>query len=118
LEGILQNDSWFAYVCQLDPCEKHRVEGQSQPQDGCPDCDDWRDEKVWLKANPNLGVSITLRYLRELVTEAKGIPTKEGIVKRLNFCIWTEGETKAIPMDRWDAAAGRVVVAALRGRSC
>ena len=24
-----------------------------QPVEGCPDCDDWRNEAVWLKANPN-----------------------------------------------------------------
>ena len=54
LEGILEDDSWFAYVCQLDPCPKCEAEGKIQPTDNCPDCDDWKDERVWEKANPGL----------------------------------------------------------------
>jgi phage terminase large subunit-like protein len=118
LTGVIADDSWFAYVCGLDACDKCRAEGQTQPKDGCRDCDDWRDEKVWPKANPNLGVSITLKYLREVVHEALGMPTKEGIVKRLNFCLWTEGETRAIPMDCWDACAGPIDWESFRGREC
>jgi phage terminase large subunit-like protein len=117
LAGVIEDDSWFAYVCQLDPCDTCRAEGKTQPADGCPKCDDWRDEKVWPKANPNLGVSITLKYLREQVREAIGMPTKEGIVKRLNFCIWTEAATHAIPMDKWDLCA-RPAGEDLAGREC
>ena len=47
---------------------------------------------VWFKANPLLDVSITRKYLREQVVEAKGMPSKQSIVRRLNFCEWTEGE--------------------------
>jgi phage terminase large subunit-like protein len=119
LERVLANDAWFAYVCQLDPCEPCRAEGQTQPKEGCANCDDWRDERVWLKANPNLGVTIQLKYLREQVEEAKGMPTKEGIVKRLNFCIWTEGFSAAIPMDKWVAAGSQSIVeAAILGADC
>jgi phage terminase large subunit-like protein len=118
LEGVLENEAWFAYVCQLDPCDKCRAEGQTQPVEGCPDCDDWRDERVWLKANPNLGVTIQPKYLREQVEEAKGMPTKESVVKRLNFCLWTEAAVHAIPMDRWDACARPIDRAALRDRDC
>ena len=66
---MLQNDRWFAYVCGLD-------EG-----------DDWRDENVWIKANPNLGVSVTKDYR---VREAEAMPAVENIVRRLNFCEWTD----------------------------
>ena len=109
LEGRVQNDSWFAYVCHLDPCAKHREEGQGQPVEGCPDCDDWRDEGTWLKANPGLDTILPRRYLREQVQEARGMPTKEGIVKRLNFCFWTRTVTRAIPADKWDACARHAV---------
>ncbi len=118
LEGTVTNDSWFAYVCTLDSCEKHHAEGKNQPVDGCPDCDDWRDESVWLKANPNLGVSITHKYLREQRDEAVGMPTKEGTTKRLNFCVWTEGETQWLSADLWARGAGEIDPAALAGREC
>lgn len=102
LEGILEDDSWFAYVCQLDPCDQCRAEGYVQPRDGCSRCDDWRDESCWPKANPMLDFSISRKYLREQVREAIGMPAKESLVKRLNFCYWTESAVHAIPMDKWD----------------
>jgi phage terminase large subunit-like protein len=87
--GILKDDAWFAYVCQLDAK------------------DDWKDPKSWLKANPNLGVSIKPEYLEALVREAKGMPSKQNIVKRLNFCIWTKSGEIFIPAEMWQKCAGK-----------
>lgn len=118
LGGILEDDSWFAYVCTLDPCAKCIAEGKSQPTNQCPNCDDWRDETKWAKACPNLDVSVTRKYLREQVREAEGMPAKENIVKRLNFCIWTEHVNSVIPMDAWDSCAKPIDLASLVGRPC
>lgn len=118
LTGKLSNDSWFAFVCGLDPCKTHQAEGKTQPVDGCPDCDDWRDEAVWVKANPNLGVSLFLRYLREQVEEAEGMPGTEGIVKRLNFCLWVETETAWLSADLWAKGGGPIDTDGLRGKVC
>lgn len=87
LKGATPNDAWFAYVCALD-------EG-----------DDWLDEKVWAKVNPNLPYGVPgLKYLREQVKEALGMPSKMNIVKRLNFCVWTEQQTVWLPLKAWDEA--------------
>jgi phage terminase large subunit-like protein len=118
LDGVMENDAWFAYVCQLDVCDVHRAEGKPSPVDGCAACDDWTDERTWIKANPNLDVSITRRYLRETVAEALGMPAAQNITKRLNFCIWTENVTRWISIDDWLACAGPVTLASLRGRRC
>ncbi|HEV7522153.1 MAG TPA: terminase TerL endonuclease subunit [Candidatus Angelobacter sp.] len=109
LEGIIENDSWFAYVCMLDPCDKCRAEGKDQPNAKCDECDKWTDEKVWIKANPNLGVSIHLKYLREQVAEALGMPSQQNICMRLNFCAWTEQSVRWMPMDLWDACSGPAI---------
>ena len=118
LDGTQANDAFFAYVCQLDPCAACLADGKTQPQEGCEDCDDWRDPAVWPKANPNLGVSIQREYLAELVREAEGMPSKQGIVRRLNFCIWTEGQDRWIDVEVWDACGAPVDEARLRGRRC
>jgi len=107
LEGTIENEAWFGYMTGLDVCEKCTSDGKTIPQDGCPDCDNWQDSKVWIKANPNLGVSIKEKYLKEQVDEAKEMPAKENIVKRLNFCIWTESITKWLPADSWFACADK-----------
>jgi phage terminase large subunit-like protein len=100
LEGTTENDSWFAYVCQLD--EK----------------DDWTDETVWPKVNPSLPELPGYAYLREQVKEAQGIPSKENTVKRLNFCVWTEQANRWIPMELWDKNVGSISDGELIGRPC
>lgn len=100
LQGVLQDDGWFGYVCALD-------EG-----------DDWTDPSVWPKANPNLGISITYKYLEEQVREAVGMPAKQNIVKRLNFCIWTEQADRWIDLALWDEGAEPIDEDELRGRTC
>lgn len=82
--GAKENDAWFSYVCAVEDND-----------------DPFEDESCWIKANPNLGVSISPDYVREQVVEAKGMPSKEGLVRRLNFCQWTESENSAIPRKVW-----------------
>ena len=118
VEGIIVNDDWLSFVCSLDPCDACRAEGHDSPVDSCPDCDDWRDEKVWLKTNPSLGVTITKKYLREQVREAIGMPSKENIVKRLCFSIWTQQDVRWLPMADWDACGQPFNPAELDGQDC
>ena len=110
LEGILadesENDSLFAYVCHLDACEECQKNGHVQPNGECKACDNWQDPAVWIKANPGLGTILTEKYLREMVTEAVAMPSKENIVKRLNFCMWTQSDVRAIGAQAWAACAG------------
>jgi phage terminase large subunit-like protein len=96
LQGVVKNDQWFGYVCTLD------------------DGDDWRDERVWHKANPGLGTILPKSYLREQVTEAKGMPSKQNIVRRLNFCEWTEQANRWLDMPVWDENAGTVPAGRMR----
>jgi len=46
------------------------------------------------------------------------MPSKENIVKRLNFCIWTESVTKWLSMEKWAACGDAVDAEALKGRTC
>lgn len=114
LKGLIENDTWFAYVCALDGCDQHE---DASP--GCPDCDDpMTDESVWPKVAPNLGVSVQAPYIRDMVREAQGMPAKENITRRLLFCQWTQQVTRWIDMDRWDACDSRVDEPSLIGRQC
>lgn len=106
LEGTLVNESWFAFVCHLDCCDRCHAAGKLQPADDCPDCDDWKVEgEHWRKANPNLGVSLTWEYLREQVRMAIAMPSQRNWVRRLNFCQWTQQATVWIPAEAWAACS-------------
>jgi phage terminase large subunit-like protein len=119
LDGMHQNDGWLAYIAALDACEACRAAGHEQPAEDCPDCDQWTDERVWEKANPLVDRALPRTYLREQVEEALAMPSKENIVKRLNFSLWTSASVRWLPSDAWAACGDlRVTAAALRGRPC
>lgn len=80
----INDDAFFAFICSLD-------EGD----------DPFKDESCWKKANPSLGVTFTERYLREQVTQAKGMPAKESVVRRLNFCQWVDAASPWLSSDTW-----------------
>ncbi len=84
--GVLEDDTFFAYVCSLDA-----------------DDDPITDERCWPKANPSLQEADLpgMKYLREQVREARGMPSKEALVRRLCFCQWTEAENPWISADVW-----------------
>jgi phage terminase large subunit-like protein len=120
LEGIVNNDEWFGLISGIDICPKCESEGKTVPQHGCPDCDDWQDEKNFIKANPNLEYlgEPFKDYLRRQIEEARAMPSQENIVKRLNLGIWTESITKWISSDTWNACTFTVDPEKLKGRSC
>ena len=70
--------------------------------------DDWTDEKVWAKANPNYGVSVSKEYMERKAKEAYERPeTKNNfLVKNLN--VWTNASQQFIPYDAWKECAGTV----------
>jgi phage terminase large subunit-like protein len=104
LEGTIVDESWFAFICGLDPCERCLADGKQFPTEGCPDCDDWRTEGPhWLKACPNLGRSVSWQYYRDLVRQAKNRPDAVSDLLRFNFCQWTQQQTRAIVMAQWHA---------------
>jgi phage terminase large subunit-like protein len=80
--------------------------------------DDWTDYKVWIKANPNLGVSIYPEYLESQVRKALATPQKQNSVKTKNMNMWTQATTAWIGDEAWKACSGRVNESALRGRIC
>jgi phage terminase large subunit-like protein len=74
--GKVDDDATFAFVCSLD-------------EDDNP----LENPDVWPKANPLLGVTITREWLAANAAQAASIPGKANIIKRLNFCIWTDADT-------------------------
>lgn len=102
LDGTIQADDWFALICGLDPCDACAAEGRWFPAEGCPDCDQWDVEGPhWYKPNPNLDACPGWDYVRGRVQQAKGMPSDVSDVLRFNFCVWTQGSSRAIDMGRW-----------------
>ena len=98
--GQLVDDAFFGYVCALDQSD-----------------DPFVDEEAWHKVNPSLKAGIPgMRYLREQVNEARGMPSKEALVRRLNFCQWTDAKRPWISADVWMRAKRTYDWKSLAGR--
>ena len=100
LEGVIQDDELFIFIAEID------------------EDDDPFDEKNWIKANPNLGISPKLDYLRRQAKKAKEIPSfyNEFMTKHMN--IWTETETRWMPIDKWDHGDRPFDIEAFKHRPC
>lgn len=98
----IEDDSFFGYVCALD-------EGD----------DPLNDESCWPKANPSLEYGLPgYQYIREQVTQAKGMPSKEAVVKRLNFCLWVASDNPFLSPELWRGTMDDVEPELLIGRRC
>jgi phage terminase large subunit-like protein len=78
--------------------------------------DDWTDEAVWRKCNPNLEVSVSLDYLREQCKKAQDIPAYENTFKRLHLNLWTEQDVRWLSQSKWNECA--VPEISLEGLPC
>jgi phage terminase large subunit-like protein len=82
------------------------------------DDDDWTSEETWKKANPSLGVTITLDRVREACESAKQLPTEENTFRQLRLSQWVKQAVRWMPMHAWDASAGEIDLQSLEGRVC
>ena len=92
LEGRATDDATFAIIYSLD-------EG-----------DDPFDEAVWPKANPNLGLSVQLDYLRERAAKAQRSPGALQAYLRFHMNVPTQVSTRAIDIAEWDKCAETPVI--------
>lgn len=84
LAGLVEDDRIFCLAYALDPD------------------DEWDDDTKWIKANPNLGKSASLEFLKERCAEAKQVPSKkaEFFTKYLNRFISTSQSW--IELEKWN----------------
>lgn len=80
------------------------------------DSDDPFAEETWRRANPGLGVSPTLAYLRREAEKARTTPSYLPTFKRLSLNLRERASTRWLEMPLWDARAGIVDEARLKGR--
>ena len=79
LHKVKSDDSMFIAIYELD------------------DDDDWTDEYVWSKAAPNLGVTVSKKYIAEQVLSAKNNASEEVGVKTKTLNMWCDSSTVWLP---------------------
>lgn len=79
LSGVKEDYSLFAMIFTLD------------------ETDDWKNPNVWIKSNPNLGVTVKPKYIQDQITKATNSPSEEVGVKTKNINLWCDSEKVWIP---------------------
>lgn len=100
LRGVNEDDSLFGIIYTLD------------------DKSEWDDPKMWIKANPNLGVSLSADYLADQVKDAKNRPEAVRNVMTKNVDLWVDAERTWILDDAWQKCIGTTDPADLKGCAC
>ena len=102
LEQTLQDDEQLILIFELD-------EG-----------DDWKDESMWVKANPNVPYSLThLPYLKTQFKKAlnEGGSTEVNF-KTKNLNMWVDAPITFIPTEIWDKNSHGGSIGDLHGQEC
>jgi len=100
LRGINQDDTLFGMIYTLDKNEE------------------WDIPKMWVKSNPNLGVSLSVDYLAGEIKDAKNRPEAVRNVMTKNVNLWVDAEKTWILDEKWMQCVGSTTLQDLRGCDC
>ncbi len=90
LAGTAEDNELFAFIFELD------------------EEDDCFDESLWIKANPNLGISVNADYIHQIAKEAKAAPTKEAMLNRYHCNRLTSSNERPFDLDAFNQCAGEL----------
>lgn len=91
LEGSIVDDSFFGIIYTLD---RDETTGEL--------LDDWKDESCWIKANPNLGVSVRMSDMRRMCQASIESPSNQNNFLTKKLSVWTAQETRWLDMNHWN----------------
>lgn len=79
---------------------------------------DWTLESTWREANPNLGVSVSLDYLRDECNRAKEVLDYENTFRQLHLNQWTQQAVRWLSVERWNQNIARDNPDDLKNQRC
>ena len=99
LVGSIPDDRFFAWILEIDGEIKDALGNVVQ------EADQWDDETKWIKACPNLGITVKLEDMRQECLEAKNSALAKHDFLRYSLNIRTGSLNKAIRPEDWKACA-------------
>ena len=85
---------------------------------GAESDDDWTDPKVWKKANPSLGITVTIDKVKAACESAKQNPAEENSFRQLRLNQWVKQAVRWMQMEKWDSCKHKFNPEDLEGRVC
>lgn len=100
LDGVVSADRTLIMIYTLD------------------DVEEVNNPEMWVKANPNYGVSVDKEWLANQVEKMRRDPIKVAPVMTKNFNVWMDAPTVWIPDRAWSEIKSVVPQESLLGRQC
>lgn len=100
LAGIKEDDETFIAIYSLD------------------NGDDWTQPENWAKANPNLGITVTGKFIAGQVQQARNNPADEVGVKTKTLNLWCDAVDVWIPDHYINAATQHIDINDFAGEDC
>jgi phage terminase large subunit-like protein len=72
---------------------------------GADEGDGWRDARTWQKANPSLGTTPTIEWVRTYATDAEQTPGLQAEFRTKVCCEWLQSGSAWLDMGAWDRCA-------------
>lgn len=102
LEQRIAADDKFGIIYTVDDTEK----------------ENWREERNWFIANPNLGTGKELTAMRNMCLEAQQIPSRLNAFLNKQLNIWTDVAEAWLNTDQWNACGAEFGFATMQGYRC
>ena len=100
LSGDKTDESFFGVIFSLD------------------EDDDWKDPSLWVKANPNMNVTVKESFIAQQVQQALNSPADEVGVKTKNLNLWCDSATVWIPEEYIQGASRKLKFEDFKGEEC
>lgn len=101
LQGVIEDDTYFGIIYTLD------------------DDDDWTNPELWIKPNPNLGVSVMVDDLARKCKKAMELASAQPGFLTKHCNIWVNADSAWMDMLRWDKCADKSLkISDFRGKTC
>ncbi|QOD60633.1 terminase large subunit [Polaribacter haliotis] len=84
LEGVAEDDTFLIMIHDLD------------------EDDDWQDPKCWVKANPNLGVTVSVDFLQKEYQKTVNQPSKIPNFQTKHLNMWVDAPTVWVESKYWN----------------
>ncbi|MHB1453931.1 MAG: terminase large subunit [Saccharofermentanales bacterium] len=85
---------------------------------GAGEDEDWTDPKVWVKANPSIGITVDIEKISIACESARQNPAEENLFRQLRLNQWVKQSIRWMPMEKWNRCGFPVDPKSLEGRVC
>lgn len=97
LKGVQEDDEYFSIIYTVDDKDLDNMDALLS------------DERIWMKANPNWGVSVNPDDIARKARKAREVVSAQNNFLTKHLCVWTNADSAWMNMALWDRCADQTL---------